>query len=309
MVLGFEVNGIEHVPPIQGNGTLKLPHCFCAGCRIWQGHSTSRDIIWTFIKGKDMWYDTNLMSIRSSGCRARIILVTDSKHRWNPHFSKVVQMTNTEVFTDELISYVHTDHLRLTWLQRWLTAHASEIDRVFAMDAFDVFFDSDPFQLFRPEDKDSMIFVEECEFIGNQRHNTIWCRTCWGEKTFQDIKEKRILNSGTVFGGIGAFIRYLNVVLNLADWKVCIWDQPRIAWLVYCGGLKKEGIKFRTLNHTGEVISLTVCPRHIKQIDGVGRVVHPDHSVPLIVHQWNRKAMMTELFFQRCPYAEKRQAW
>jgi hypothetical protein len=66
--------------------------------------STTRDLVWTMTLNRDRLFDVTLLSIRTSGCRARIVVFTSVGHEYNPHFASVLEMSGAEVHRQQLPS-------------------------------------------------------------------------------------------------------------------------------------------------------------------------------------------------------------
>jgi hypothetical protein len=69
----------------------------CRGVLRPRTSSGVHDLVFTMVIRGDRWYDVTLLSIRSSGCRARIVLHTEDFHVFPGHFARVLKMTGTEV--------------------------------------------------------------------------------------------------------------------------------------------------------------------------------------------------------------------
>ena len=60
--------------------------------------STPRDLLYTCVLKKNHWYDITLLSVRTSGCKAKIALVTEIDHDFGRFFELVLRYTDTDVY-------------------------------------------------------------------------------------------------------------------------------------------------------------------------------------------------------------------
>jgi hypothetical protein len=161
----------------------------------------------------DRWYNVTLLSIRSFGCRARIVLHTEDFHVFPGHFARVLKMTGTEVVRGEIPAGAKsTDMTRHPWLRDYLTAHGSEFDRVFMVDPHDPYFERDPFEVLN--DTDLMVFFEQGRPLGVAELNVWWLDLCFGERRTQQVAHEQTLCSGTICGGTAVFLRFLDIILD-----------------------------------------------------------------------------------------------
>jgi hypothetical protein len=155
-------------------------------------------------------------------------------------------MTDTEVWHHPDPDGSHgTDIVRHNWLLAFLQDHGSEFDRVFMMDAFDIFFHRDPFEVLTATD--TMVFFEEGWSLMGAGLNPSWLQNCYG--TLADpILVNQTLCCGTLYGGTAVFIQFLRTLLEL--WpprEKCPWDQAVLNFLMYTNEFAKHWIKATTV--------------------------------------------------------------
>jgi hypothetical protein len=161
----------------------------------------------------------------------------------------------------------HPDIYRSEWLLVFLEAHIGEFDRLFFFDAFDVFFQRDPFD--RLVSPGEITFVTEGIRIREHRRNTQILAACVGDAAALEAGPNPLLCSGTVAGDARAFIPYLKVLTrNLTRWHGCPNDQPQINHLAWNRVLEKAGITFRVVGCPGPVNSMIFCGKHQLKFDG-----------------------------------------
>jgi hypothetical protein len=99
-----------------------------------------------------------------------------------------------------------------SWLRDYLTAHGSEFDRVFMVDAHDTYFERDPFEGLN--ETDSKVFFEDRWPLGVAGLNVWWLDLCFGERRTQQVAHEQTLYSGTIYGSTSVFLRFLDIILD-----------------------------------------------------------------------------------------------
>lgn len=273
----------------------------CRGVLTPRTSSGLRDLIYTMAIRADRWYDVTLLSMRSSGCGARIVLHTEDFHVFPEHFARVIEMTATEVVRGVISDWAKsTDMTRHPWMRDYLSAHGSEFDRVFMVDAHDIYFERDPFEVLT--ETDSMVFFEEGWPLRVAGLNMWWLDLCFGQSGRDQVSHGETLCSGTIYGGTAVFQRFLDIICQKSLWQRtdCTVDQPILNWLVYSGALGRAGIKFHSMSCTGPVLTLARCPRHIGVVQGIMVGFNAAGVIPYVVHQWRARRDFKDMYVERC---------
>jgi hypothetical protein len=263
--------------------------------------STSRDLLVTSVYRVHPHLAVNLLSIRSTGCAARVLVMAERGHRFEPAFLRHCRLLAVEVAYFRASGRRHTDFFRAVWLLEWLTAHAAEVDRVFYFDAFDAFFQRDPFEHIVAPGR--MTFIEEGIPIGRQAGNRRQIAACLGQHAIAAVAEKSVICSGTVAGETDAFLRYLRLLLaNATRWEACTVDQPQINWIVWSGEIERAGIPFRIEGCNGTVNSMVYCKRIRLPFDGDAFDIsdNPEVLNNAVVHHYKAWRWATKNFYNRC---------
>jgi hypothetical protein len=224
--------------------------------------SNGRDLAITAAIGKHSHLGVNLLSLTSSGCRARIVLLTEIGHLFDARFLRIARLTGTEIFRFPWNKTVHrhTDLARVIWFYEWLAPRREQFDRIFWFDAFDVFFQSDPFRTLISPNK--MTFISEDVLIKYERTNYKWIRSCFGTAGAEAVKHGRVICFGTVGGTTDVFLRFLAFMVgNRTQWFQCLLDQPQLNYYVHTGALAQQGIEYQFQGCNSTVLSLSFCPR------------------------------------------------
>jgi hypothetical protein len=223
--------------------------------------STRRDLLVTSVFERHPNVALNLLSARSTGCSARILLMSERGHPFEDSFLLLCSLLEIEIAFFDFTAGFHTDIYRSEWLLEWLSPRVSEFDRVFYCDAFDAFFQRDPFE--NIVHRGLMTFVTEGVRIADQLGNLELIEKCFGHAAAVEVSERPLICSGTVAGDSKVYVKYLRYLTeNLTRWHSCVIDQPQINYLVWSGELEKAGIGFRTEGCNGTVNSMYYCPRH-----------------------------------------------
>jgi hypothetical protein len=222
--------------------------------------STRRDLVATSVFQRHPNVRVNLLSIRSTGCNARILLLAETGHAFEDAFLSLCAFLEVEIALFNYTPGFHTDIYRSEWLLAWLAPRAAEFDRVFYIDAFDAFFQMDPFD--HLVEKGLMTFVSEGPTIENQPSNFRMIAACFGRAVAVAVSPYELICSGSVAGDVTAYVKYLRVLTeNLTRWHspACANDQQQINGLAWTGELAKAGVRFRIEGCNGTVNSMYNC--------------------------------------------------
>jgi hypothetical protein len=255
--------------------------------------SSPRDVLLLSADLYSAGLELTLKSLRSTGsqCRA-ILLVTDSfllPTLLRPLFTELdLEINHAPLDLRNRPNVAHL--LRYEAEHAWLTNHSHEIDRVLHADAFDVFFQRDPFSasIFR----DELTFVAEPQLIKSCGWNRAWIANCYNETVSSMIGRHFILCSGSIIGGLSPYIAFLRLMVGQPEWEKC-WaasmDQAMLNYLVRSGKVSEAGIRYRIVGCESDFFTMAWCvvDRRI-DFNGGGEMVSRGGHVPAFVHQYNR---------------------
>jgi hypothetical protein len=227
--------------------------------------------------------------------------MAEQGHPFNPAFLNHCKLLNVEIAYFRTKGRRHTDFFRAVWLHRWLTKHSAEVDRLFYFDAFDVFFQRDPFEhLVEPG---TMTFIGEGVLIREQWGNRKQIRNCLGQYAIEAVEDNTVVCSGTVAGSVDMFIKYLELLLsNITRWNVCSVDQPQLNWLLWSGEMERAGIRFRIEGCNGTVNSMVYCEKVKLEFEGGFFDIsdNPERVNNAVVHHYKGWDWATKNFYERC---------
>jgi hypothetical protein len=255
-------------------------------------------MLFTIVTGTDRWYDVTLLSIRTAGIAARVIVITLPEKTFDPYFDRVIQLTSVEIYRMESPGGASTpDMHRHPWILAFLTEHEGEFDRVFMFDAFDCYFHRDPFEELN---FDEMAFFEEGWDLRVAGDNEMWVEICFNRSFFYTMCDHPTLCSGTMYGSARVFVAFERLLLDQRFWVHCSLDQPILNVIVYTGVMKATGVPYRTVPCTGPILTLSHCPRSIRLENGVWEAFNNESRVPHVVHQWKAYDDFRQLYVERC---------
>jgi hypothetical protein len=247
----------------------------------------------------------NLVSVRASGCSARIIVLLDREHVFDERFNQTLELTHAETcfFNWSKSIYRYTDLARVVWFYEWLQCHKSEVERIFWFDAFDVFFQSDPFETLITPGK--MTFISEGIQIRESTVNFGWISHCFGEGSALSVQNESVLCFGTIGGTTDAFLKFLNfLVENKTRWFSCNLDQPQLNYYFHTGALRKVGIEAEIQHCNGTVLSLSFCPRirvpFQQSSTFFDMSAHENYVTAAVVHHYKHFIDITRNYQERC---------
>lgn len=282
--------------------TLFKRRYLCSSGLIPRTFSSSRDAVIMSVIDRDNWYEHLLFSIRTCGCKARIIILTEQEHLFNKFYLMALEYTETEVVRQPKPNDHRgsTDFIRNCWLLWYLKRAEHEFDRILVVDSYDVYFQRDPFEVMNATDR--LVFIGEGLTVNQDAVDKRWMEACYGNEGVQITGDKMVLCSGTIYGPPRLFIGYLELLLEKPWRPGCIWDQPVMIYQVYSGRLDKHGIKHEIKDCYGPILTLNLCPKGTKVINGVTEAVNGNDVIPHVVHQWNKywHPVYLKLYQDRC---------
>jgi hypothetical protein len=191
--------------------------------------------------------------------------------------------------------------VRWEWYFRFLSEHIHEFDRVFHTDAFDAFFQGDPFAPLISSN--ALFLLSEDHRIGSCPVNSQWVLKCAGNVALKSVKQKLVLCSGSVIGGALLFLQLVAAMVNRSGWDDCWqkgYDQGAFNYLVYSELVHK--IPVRLLGCESGYITMGYCSAsQIRFFDAKKRVITPLlRRSAIYVHQYNRYKVVDRELQRKC---------
>jgi hypothetical protein len=282
-------------------------HRLCIMNRPKRVFSNRRDLLVTCLIGRHVNALINLMSIRSTGCQARILIMTEKGHQFDSVFLEMASVLEVEfayfVFSPALL----TDSQRSEWLLEWLSVRVHDFDRIFFFDAYDVFFQSDPFEhLVEPG---LMTFVGEGVLLRDQVGNFGAVKDLFGPDVAAAMARYPVLCSGTVAGDPVTFVRYLRVLMRNGTLWRSTFDQTQLNYWAWMGGFEAAGVRFRVEHCNGTINSMYYCPRSkvffLRDLFDVSE--NPEFVNNAVMHHYKGWPSIVRNYYKRCGIRPPRQ--
>lgn len=283
-----------------------------------KSNSPSRDAILLFATRYNAGLDLALKSLKATQSRAQVILFTNEREFYaNDDAKKFMNSMNIKIITDckedPNVTRVRGTNsavphmLRFKCERDWIKENINNIDRVLHSDAYDIFFQNDPFQPYEDHDLigyDKLTFVVEPHFIRGCGWNLAWFTHCYGPETTRKFEDNFIICSGTIAGSASDYLKLVEMMISQEEWKTCYspsHDQPILNYLLWSKKIEEAGIKYTLAGCDGGFATLQWCTLNMKvDYDEYGQVVLPSKVVPSYIHQYPRIPGLSDHLFEAC---------
>jgi hypothetical protein len=223
------------------------------------------------------------------------------KHKWS-HLASVAKMfmkpRQQRRFDDQmLLTYIHLHCARHVYFRDYLAECGAGYERVMLADTRDILFQRDPFDFDMREGLN--VFLEDPGLtIGSCHTNSTWVREGYGKPTLQELADKRIYCSGTIFGTPQVLRDYLEQVLQLyaarkprrtidqTTHNYIMHRQPPKAWQAFD-------------NNTGPVLTMANMQPGQFHFNAQGLLINAAGSVFNTLHQYDRHPELARQLIQR----------
>ena len=263
-------------------------------------NNSTKNVVFMFSNAIHKGILLSVASLRKTNNQCTVVLFTNLRpHKektffsWFLHYMPLKFEAYLKDMNVEIISIAHKGKLiphqiRYECEREWLKKHINDTENILHIDAFDSFFQGDPFA----NAIDGVTFIGEGHPIKSCSWNRKWVETCFNEKGFESIKNKEIVCSGTIIGNAREYLRFLDVMLQMREWETCkgdSLDQAFVNYAVYSGILKNKSINYRVESCSGDILTMSKCMvnKNMTLTDN-GLLAGLSQNPPLILHQYNR---------------------
>lgn len=291
------------IPKVHSN--KKILNYFCdinASAKI---KSTPRDVILFYCTSDAKGLRLSIQSLRSTGSQCQIILFISSSFEITKEFLEFCQILQVTLVPkcDEMYGREENPHmLRYEFELNWLLKHEGQIDRIFHSDAYDVFFQGDPFSLHIKNDK--LTFVIEPHCVRSCGWNFAWIKNCYNFSGLQEMRHTFIACSGSIAGSVHDYIKLLKLMLRQPEWKRCwhsSYDQPILNWLLWHNIIRDEGIQYEIAGCESGFYTMQWCVLdHKVRLNEHNQVITDLGVVPSFLHQYNRITDFDNFLYGKC---------
>ncbi|OHT12401.1 hypothetical protein TRFO_17771 [Tritrichomonas foetus] len=269
--------------------------------------STKRDLTLTSVFYKEKNVPLTLFSIRQSGCMATIVVLTNKGMKFSRQTIKIINCLSVKVVSSDVTGFKkrHTDFIRDEFACNFVKKFQKDIDRVFFFDAFDVFFERDPFEHFVGDHL--FLFQESLLTIKEDPYDLKWMRDCYGQEETEKYWNNYFVCSGTIAGSASMFIRFFELLQSQKSWidPNCGVDQGQLNYAIYSGLLTKNNISLVLFDHVGPVHTLNCAIKHFKYYWNNTRYVYVTNAkdeVASVLHQVKQQKKLHAGLYARCNF-------
>ncbi len=196
-----------------------------------------------------------------------------------------------------LLTYIHLHCARHVYFRAFLAECGGGYSKVMLADIRDILFQRDPFDFEMPDGL-SVFLEDPGQTIGCNVSNSTWIRDGFGEAVFNELADKRIYCSGTIFGTPEALRDYLDQVLRVyaerkpvrtiikATENYIMYKQPPKAWRAFD-------------NDNGPVLTMTNMKPEQFRFNEQGLLVNAAGRVFNTLHQYDRHPELAKQLIRR----------
>ena len=264
--------------------------------------SSHRDVVFLFGNSFCRGLEIAIKTLRHTGCQARVVFFTVPSFVNDKKAMGVMNSMNVEVFSECREENLVPHMIRYNYEYAWLVNHTGEVDRVLHADAYDIFFQADPFV--DTIKKEYLTFIVEPHFIQSCGWNLNWFTTCFGHRETEKYKANFIICSGTICGGADHYTKLLKLMIHSPQWTSCYqpsFDQPILNWIVWSGQADEAGISYRFSGCDGGIMTVQWCVVNNEvRFNNYDQVLSPTNRVPALVHQYPRLEPLATHLNQYC---------
>lgn len=283
---------------------LDLSKCkICSDVKNAYGNSQPEDLILLGVFGDISRVFTFVKSLRAVGSLAHVVIISNTT--FNEHVRKSLGYCGVEFFTmksppNTSRHYPHS--LRYIGYMQYLKSTSRTFNRIFHSDAFDVFFQSDPFS--EQISPDYLYFVMEDVKIRDSSWNVGWMKRAYNQSIAEAYGSDIVSCSGTIIGGAQQFKIYLKTLLDHKPF----WmngrhslDQAYHNYLLHSGEFERNGIKRKEFGCNSPFLTLHYCSRWGKYVEKSDGIYCPDGlTKPAVIHQYNINQEAGEYISNHC---------
>ena len=292
------MKSIKWKPTLQDSSKCQL----CHGLQKSYGNSSPEDLVLISAFGDVSKSLMFIRSLRSTGSQATIVVINNQST--DVYTAQQLENCGVEYFKMKQAKHFSSaspHSLRYIGYQQFIKSTNRKYSRVLHADAFDIFFQSDPFT--SQIDTDSLYFIMEDILIKNSTWNSGWLKRAYDANTSAQLGDFTVSCSGTLIGGFQQFKVYLDTLLSHAPF----WtngrhslDQAYHNYLLHTGVFAEKGIKVKQFGCNSPFLTMHYCSRNKEHLRG-RIVVCPDgYTVPSVVHQYNLFPHVGELLMKKC---------
>lgn len=195
------------------------------------------------------------------------------------------------------------------YIERWkiyldfLKNNINKYNLVLSVDIKDTIFQNELFSLYEKYEELLGFSYEDLTIDNSIYRNSII--ELFGINTLNKIKNKRIINAGTVWGTINAFIQFSHILYNklleLSEKSPKSNDQSAVNYLIYHENILNNCTKIIS-DEYGPVMTLGLTLRKNIRLDKSNNIINYNGYIASIIHQYDRHPDIKKKIIEKfCP--------
>ena len=285
----------------------------CPSCDIHNNHpenktSTPRDCVLCVSVGKIDNIFPFVRSLRTTGCKATIVILFDDKA------SRMLSRDTIQLFANCSVEFFDIGHVEPWGVKNSIFAikhliaydfiykTASLFDRVLLIDLLDVVFQDDPFH--EAVDPDALTIIKEARLFKDDPTNRD--RIAPLIKYQKSMGTSQVLNGGMLYGSPEILMKYETIYFhqfNISDidhtHKTC--DQGYMNYFYVSGILNKEFEKLNLWHRDQGYDSLASQEKKDRPVGFDLGDIYYLHKRAIVIHMFDRSDKMIQMVLRACP--------
>ena len=192
------------------------------------------------------------------------------------------------------------------YTERWkiyldfLNNNKDKYNLILSVDVKDTIFQREFFSLYENYEQFLGFSLEELT-IDNSIYKYM-IKELFGIDSLNQIKNKRIINAGTIWGTINSFIKFSSILYNkLLLISSISNDQSIINYLIYYENILSNCLIINSDGY-GSVMTLGLTKRNNIRLDNENNILNYDGQVASIIHQYDRHPHLKKIIIEKfCP--------
>lgn len=268
--------------------------------------STNRDLVISAFFGKTVNMVAFVRTLRSTGCKATIVLLIDhlaltdfSENHFRQLHSCGVILHDIGIFYENKRRYF--PGFAMIPIIEYVFKMNQFYNRVLYCDSFDIVFQRDPFSSNLPPDR--IQFATERSLYQDTLYNQKW----YNELPFPKIfpTNSFVINSGQIYGESRLVSKYFDLFLNYYHFKqltgLLVHDQAYMNFLVYNNHLTNISLKYDIDREYG-IFSTTLYVASFHGAVIFGNIQDNSDTIQAaVIHQFDRNSTLRNLVLASCP--------
>ena len=195
------------------------------------------------------------------------------------------------------VQNIYSDRWKI--YEDFLNNNKDKYNLVLSVDIKDTIFQNNFFSFYENYDNILGFSLEESTLENSM--NKYWIIERFGNATYEKIKNKRIINAGTIWGTINTFIEFSSILYkNLLKYPEA-YDQSVVNYLIYHENILGNCTKISSDGY-GLVITLGLTNRKNIILDIKNNILNYNSQIASIIHQYDRHEDIKRIIKEKyCP--------